>query len=319
MRSPNRMRSPFFALVLSASWACADASTPASDTAKEAPGKAAANAPVADAEPAAPLPEAAELLRKAVDAVGGKAKLDAIETIHFTGRISIAGQNIGGDLAIWWKDGEFYMETTMVGLGRVRAGKQGDRVWSEDPILGLRTLTGKEAEQAQWQSALFLAADWERYFGNVQTTGERELDGKKVYDVKLTSNSGDEVVMTFDAESGLQVAMELAQASPMGPMPVKMKMEDYRDVDGMKVAFRQVTDASLATMTQEVTKIEFNSPVDESRFAMPTAPNAGPPPPASPAADAKQAPGQPAPKKTMMPFGPDGKPGMPVPDKGKKR
>lgn len=225
----------------------------------------------ADAEgPAAPaLPAAEEILAKAVEAIGGKAKLDAIDSFYYEGKIEILGQNIDGAVKIWWKNGDFYTEQEMKGIGMVRAGKAGDVVWAEDPITGLRELEGAEAEQHMWASSLQLAADWKRYFEKATTVGERTDDGKKVYDVELVAATGGKVKMSFDAESGLQVAQEFKQVTPLGELPVVVKMQDYREVEGVKIAFKQVTDANLMKATQTIEKIEVNPEVSESRFQMP--------------------------------------------------
>lgn len=250
----------------------ASASTPSAAAGDPASAKGdAAAAGDALAEPAAPeLPPAEEILAKAVRAVGGKDKLGGIESFYYEGKIEIVGQNIAGAVKIWWKNGDFYTEQQMGGIGMVRAGKSGDEVWAEDPITGLRKLEGAEAEQHMWASSLQLAADWERYFEKATTLEEREQDGAKVYDVELVAESGGKVKMTFDAESGLQVAQTFAQVTPLGSLPVTVKMEDYREVDGVKIAFKQVTDANLMKATQAIDKIEINVPVSESRFAMPS-------------------------------------------------
>jgi hypothetical protein len=261
-----------FALVLASSAGCkesADGRGPTVD--QQAASGAAASTPV-EAEPAG-LPAAQTVLDRAVEAVGGRATLDAVDSFYYAGEIAILGQNIAGNIEIWWKDGDFYTEQHMVGIGKIRAGKAGSTIWSDDPINGLRRLEGAEAEQHAWASSLMLAADWKRHFAAAETVAERELDGSTVYDVELTSASGATVQMTFDADSGLQVAQTYEQVTPMGKMPVSVKMEDYREVEGIKVAFKQVTDASLAKATQTITKIELNPSVDTSRFGMPAADN----------------------------------------------
>lgn len=290
----------FLCAVFGTALACGgdkDAATPAQPATKSAADDASAGGEE-PSDPAAQLPEAAEILARAVDAVGGKAKLDAVHSFYFQADVSVLGQNIAGNVKVWWKDGDFYTTNEMIGVGQIQAGKQGDVIWSEDPINGLRRLGGIEAEQHMWASSLMLFSDWQSYFDKAETIGQREFDGKKVYDVKLTSASGAEVTMTFDAESGLQVAQEFESASPMGNMPVKVSIEDYRDVDGIKIAFKHVTDASLAKATQTITEIQLNPEVDTSRFAMPTG-----------GAELVEPPK----KQTMMPFDEDGKPGKPVP------
>jgi hypothetical protein len=224
----------------------------------------------AEKEAGPQLPEATALLDKAVEAVGGKAKIDAVKSWYVEGELSVSGQNITGEMKLWWQGGDFYTEQTMIGIGTIRGGKQGGVIWSDDPINGLRKLQGAEAEQYSWGSSLLLAADWQRYFTSAQTVSERELAGKKAYDVELTSQSGAKVTLTFDAENGLQVAQSFKGSTPLGEMPIAVQLQDYRDVEGLKLPFRQVTDAKLAEATQQIKKMELNGPVDATKFAMPT-------------------------------------------------
>ncbi len=220
--------------------------------------------------PTTPLPDGALLLENAVKAAGGHGSLAQIKSFYKEGRVSLTGQNIGGDVRSWWKDGDFYTENVIVGVGQAEGGKLGDAVWTRDPINGLRRIDGVEAEQALWNGTLSLAADWPRFFKTVRTVAERSKNGRKIYDVELTSEAGTKLTLSLDAESGLQVGQSFRQASPMGDMPVKVELEDFREVNGVMVPFREVMDASLATIVQEFTKIEVNVEVDTSKFAMPT-------------------------------------------------
>ncbi|MEM6292781.1 MAG: hypothetical protein AAGA54_16020 [Myxococcota bacterium] len=239
----------------------ADAKT-AQDGAK---GDAKADAPKDDG-----LPKAAELLAASVDAVGGADVLESVKNFHLKGSIAAPKQNLSGEVETWWEGGDFYMVQTIPGLGINRSGKKGDVIWAEEPINGLRKLEGKEAEQHLWASSLMLAADWQQFFDSAETTGERELEGKKVYDIKLTSKSGAALTLTLDAKSKLMVEQSFEVHSPMGSMPVTIASLDYRDVSGMKIPHKQVTDASLMKLTQELTVVEINPGVDASKFGLPT-------------------------------------------------
>jgi hypothetical protein len=219
---------------------------------------------------AADLPAATELLDKAVEAQGGRAKFDAITSLYLEGTTEVSAQKVKGDMKLWWKEGDFYMEQHMVGIGMSRAGKQGDVLWTEDTINGLRKLSGPEAEQHAWASSPSLPAHWQRYFDKAETIAARDHKGKKVYDVKLTSKTGATVTLTFDAESGLQVVQGFKQVTPMGDVPLTIELEDYREAGGIKLPHKQVTDLMVATATQTLTKVEIGANVDPSKFAMPT-------------------------------------------------
>lgn len=244
----------------------------AAESSAEKPGKekpAAQEDSAKTGAPAAGLPPAEEILAKAAEAAGGADAFAKVESFYYEGAVEVVGQGLKGATKAWWKSGDFFTEQDMGGVGRVRAGRHGNVIWSQDPVLGLRKIEGLEADQVTWASSLLLAADWKRHFSKAQTIGEREEGGKKYYDVKLSSESGGELTMTFDAESGLHVSQEFAQITPMGKMPLSIKLEDYRDVGGIKVAFKQVTDASVAVAVLQLTKVELNVEVSEARFQMP--------------------------------------------------
>lgn len=222
------------------------------------------------AEPEKPaLPDAAELLAASVEAVGGKAKLDTVTSFHLEGTIGAPKQGLSGKVETWWKQGDFYMVQTIPGLGINRSGKKGDVIWAEEPINGLRKLEGKEAEQHMWASSLLLTSDWNKYFEKAETVAERSIDDKKVYDIELVTASGSKLTITLDANDKMMVEQSFEVVSPMGSMPVTIRSTDYRDVGGMKIPYKQVTDASLMELTQELTLVELNVEVDEAKFAVP--------------------------------------------------
>lgn len=228
-----------------------------------------AEAAPSEPAPAAELPAAEGILERAAAAMGSKEALDRVQSFYYRGTIEVVGQNIRGDLEIWWKGGDFSMEQTVPGLGRMRAGKQGDEIWAEDPVNGLRRLSGVEAEQHAWASSLLLAAEWKRYFQSAKTIASRQVDGRTVHDVELSAPSGLQVVMSFDAESGLQVGQSFEQVTPMGKQPFEVRFEDYREIEGIKLAYRQVIDAKVQQVVQVITEVRLNEPVDATRFAYP--------------------------------------------------
>ena len=95
------------------------------------------------------------------------------------------------------------------------------------------------------------------------------MDGHRILDVRLSSATGLEVTMSFDADTGLQVGQSFEQVTPMGRQPFDVTFEDYRDVDGIKIAFRQVIDAKFQKIVQVIEEVELNAAVDEGLFAQP--------------------------------------------------
>ena len=223
----------------------------------------------ASAPPTVPGPE--QLLADAVEAMGGAAKFDGLTTFYSEATLNTGALGLTGTAKTWWRGGDFYNESEMPGVGQMKIGRLADKVWGHDPISGLRALTDKEAEQAMWSASLCLAHDWRRYFTKVSGSKAPVAveGGKQVFEISLTSPLGDVVVLRLDAETKLPVSQSFTQVSPLGSMPMTVHFQDYREVEGLKIPFKQVLDASLTQVTSTTVKLEFNAPVDEAKFAMP--------------------------------------------------
>ncbi len=255
-------------LVLVAGTACTDNNKPGSDPAPT-PGAGEVK-PATVSTPAAPaLPNAEALLAEAVEAMGGAAKFDALKSFYTESTLSMKSMGLTGVARTWWRGGDFYNESEMPGVGQMRIGGLAGKAWGDDPISGLRTLGDKEAEQAMWSANLCLAHDWKRYFKTAETTGIKEVEGKKLAEISFTSPLGDVVVLRIDMASKLPVSQSFTQVSPLGTMPATVYFKDFREIEGFKIPFEQVVDASLTQAVSTTVKVEFNVAVDDAKFAKP--------------------------------------------------
>lgn len=233
--------------------------------------EASKSAPTPSEAPAASdLPVAEELLAKVVEASGGAAKLDGITSFYQEMTVEILGAGISGAGKTYSKGDDFFLEITLPGVGASTGGGKGGKMWTLDPIQGLRELSGKEAEMASMGTSLNLAHDWRRFFDRAETTAVEEVGGKKFAEVTLTAEkSGNAVVLRIDLDDHRVVTQRLKQYSSMGEIPVEVTLSDYREHDGVWFAFEQVADMKLQKIKTVTTKLELNAPVDESKFAVP--------------------------------------------------
>jgi hypothetical protein len=65
------------------------------------------------------------------------------------------------------------------------------------------------------------------------------------------------------------VRTDLDAETPQGKQPVEVYLEDYKEVEGLKVPFtlRQVTPA--VSFLIKISEVKYNVPVDESKFNKP--------------------------------------------------
>lgn len=260
---------------------------PAANPEEATPPVTADAAPAADAEPAADatnetpeqapeaqvdqgnLPTVEALFAANVEAVGGQDKIDTIKTFYREDTMEIPSQKITITNKMWWKEGDFYAEAEMPGMGVTKIWKVGEDLWSQDPINGMRKIEGKELEQQLRSNELVVTANWQEHFAKADIKGRRMIDETPVIDVVLTTEAGEEVTMSFDEESKLIVEQAFMQESPQGKIPMKSINEEYKDFDGFKVPVKSTVDMTVAKIVGTVVKFEPNAKIDKGKIKLP--------------------------------------------------
>jgi outer membrane lipoprotein-sorting protein len=276
MRSTSRIVCLALALVFAGASACTTNESSGSESpAKPSKTSDGGSGQRDDGEPEAPksnYPAAEELLARHVEACGGADKIAQFSSLYVESSIDTGKQKLRGTSKVWWKPGKFYLEEEVEGIGPSQMGYDGTTLWMRDPINGLRKLEGREAAgYIQASSTMFPAHDWQKFYSKAETTGSVEVDGKKVWEVVLTSKEGPDVTMGLDAETGLIRFMKTTQISPMGETPFELYSEEYREVNGYKFSFTNKASISgLIEITTVTTKLEPNAAIDETKFAYPS-------------------------------------------------
>ena len=121
------------------------------------------------------------------------------------------------------------------------------------------------AEEADFYDELLLA-DEKGYATELQ--GTEELDGKKVYKIKLTKGKEDIQTYYLDAETYMPVMVaEYSQDENFKGVLFKTKLSDYREVDGLKFPFKISLLANDNVMWErEVEEVKVNPKVEDKVF-----------------------------------------------------
>ena len=270
-------------LVLTCASACTkdQASAPADDQSAK---------PTADAktpsEPAVELPDGAELLAAHVEASGGADKVERFESIHAKGTVGAPGQKLSGTMELWWKKGgKFYLEQFIEGVGQSRVGYDGETIWLDDPITGLRILEGEEAASYIQNSLMFPGHNWREHYAKAKTVGKQSTDDGEVWEVELESKKGVNVTLGLDANTKLIRYVESTQITRWGPCRSRSTARTTRRSRATKFSLNKRSSIKgLIELHENIETLEANVEIDESMFAFPNTreqvpadPNAQPP------------------------------------------
>lgn len=220
---------------------------------------------------------AEDLVKKALDARGGEARIKAVQAQRVSGTISF-GPNLDGPFFVELKrPARMHMEVVTQGqtILRVYDGHAGWLVnpFAEDkdpqPISGndLKNI----AEESDFDGPLM---DYQKKGNKIELLGNDQADGKPAVKLKLTTRDGDIRTYYFDVSTFLLIKWQGIRKSEDQDMPVESTFSDYRDVNGLKFPFKVDTDSPGSNRAQNLTieKIELNAQIDDSHFSKPAVP-----------------------------------------------
>ena len=216
------------------------------------------------------LPTIDQILDKYVAALGGKAAIEKITSTASKGTFDIAAFGATGNAEVWEKaPNKTALKLDIPGFGIVQEGFNGTVAWSQDPQSGLREKTGTELAATKLDADFYKPIRLKQLYPKMTVKGKGKVGEADAYLVEATPAEGAAETWYFDAASGLITKMDLERDSPQGKMAVQVFSEDYKAVDGVKVAhtIRQVTPAF--TIIIKLDEIKHNVPVDDAKFNKP--------------------------------------------------
>jgi hypothetical protein len=240
--------------------------------------------------PAARAPEA--ILADFGNAIGapGAAKH---KNLHLRRELSITAMGMKGTEERWAAAGDKLLAVmTIAGIGTIKQGSTGTATWSEDPINGLRLLTGAEAEMAHIEAAWNADQRLPQLFPKIRTVpAPPEAPRNPPLEcVELSPKIAQPLTMCFDARTHLRAFQAGKQASPQGEVPYTARQSDWRSVGGLMVPGLEVLTTGPTVMELRLIELTFDGKVDPNLFRVPRAPTIKPPAAIAPPKAAGKAP-----------------------------
>ncbi len=165
---------------------------------------------------------------------------------------------------------------TVQGIENVQA-YDGQTGWTFMPAQGKATpepATADELKDLQEQADIDGELVNYKAKGNtIELVGKEPVQGTDTYKLKVTLKNGDVQYQYFDTTTYLPIKMVTTRTINGTPGTVETLISDFKDEGGvlMPHAIEATVPVGGMQMTQKitVTKVEFNVPIEDSRFKMP--------------------------------------------------
>jgi hypothetical protein len=225
------------------------------------------------AKPAAALPSANQVLDKYVQAVGGKAALEKLTSRVSKGTFEAPDQGAGGTVTLYAKAPNKAASVVIVAnFGEIRQGFDGTVGWAQGIDGGVREMNGQELSVARRAADFRQALKLRELYPKMTVKGTEKAGSHDVYVIEADPRDGSLRRMYFDVESGLLLHNEIERDTQIGRATFTTDLEDYREVDGIKVPFTVRQTNPNVSLVIKITEVKHNVPIDDAQFAKPAAP-----------------------------------------------
>ena len=216
-----------------------------------------------------------ELVAKNIQAKGGAAALNSIQSLRFTGKLIVnEGKLKLAVLETKKRPGKVRSEISLQGMTQVQSydGKDG---WRISPFQGR-----KDPEKMSTDDLKSLSedaeiggplVDWKTKGSTVAYLGTEDVDGTLAHKLKVTRKNGDVSFVYLDPDYFLEIRILTQRIEHGAQIEEEEDLGDYEKVNGVFFPFSKETgskgDPDKAKYNIE--KAEANVPVDDALFRFP--------------------------------------------------
>jgi len=225
-------------------------------------------------------PSAGPIFDKYMQALGGSQRLANLTSLAATA--TVLGYGVGAEK----QSAEIYARspgrrTTIVHSpgGDNVTTLDGDSAWIAGPQIAgpeipvpVLKLTGGDLDGLKLEANLAFPSTLRNAFSQWRVGVQTEIDDHQVQVVQGSGPGVAFATLYFDTDSGLLLRVVRYTESFVGRFPTQIDFSDYREVSGVRTPFRWTVVWLDGQETFELTKVDWNVPVDESKFAKPASP-----------------------------------------------
>jgi outer membrane lipoprotein-sorting protein len=219
---------------------------------------------------AAAMPTVDQIIEKYYQSIGGKAAHEKLTSRVAKGTFDIPAMGAGGPFESYSKaPNKNIIIINIDGFGTVQQGFDGVVAWATDPQSGLREMQGAELSAAKRDADFFGTVKLKENFPKMTLTGKSKVGEHEVYVIEATTPEGTPEKFYFDTQTGLLLRVDSERESPQGKIKVESYLEDYKEVDGIKIPFTSRQNTEAMSFTLKFSEVKHNVSIEDTKFKRP--------------------------------------------------
>ena len=186
------------------------------------------------------------------------------------GTLEVVGVTTDGTAESWAKSPNKYLSIISIPeYGDIRRCFDGQSGWVSGPDTGIQPLAGQDLSSTRRDADFFQSLDLKKLYPQMSLKGKEDVGTWPAYVIEANSGEGTIRHMYFDVSSGLLIRNVENTNTPQSHDTVESFLEDYRDVEGVKLphTVRQVHGKIILIV--RITETKWDQPIDDAKFAKP--------------------------------------------------
>jgi outer membrane lipoprotein-sorting protein len=211
---------------------------------------------------------AEELLRAHANSIGGVEAHKELTTRVLKGELRMPEQGVTAQFVIRAKaPDKVRTELEIPGLGKLVEAYDGEVAWSENPFVGLMEKPAEQHAQARRQADFYRDVELFSRHESWTVQGKDTVGGRPVHVLEGKSEGGSSEILSLDVAKHWIIQAKTRD----GDVETTIRLDDYRDVDGVKIPFQIELDAgSAGTFLLRVKEVQHGVALDDELFTMPS-------------------------------------------------
>ena len=213
-----------------------------------------------------------QIFARYTEAVGGQQAIESVTSYKTKGTFETSAARIQGTFESWGKNpNKNLTRITFPGIVEVTKGFDGENQWVQTPFGTFSSAEGAtEMSQMERDAEIYRAGKLKDLYYDLKLENKVRLSGRDVYLVEGIPNKGPAEKLFFDTETGLLVRWDMVRKVPnRGHVFVKVHLDDYREVDGLKVPFKIRFAFESFDFTMKLDELKHNISIDDAMFRKP--------------------------------------------------
>ena len=216
--------------------------------------------------------KASDILKKMVDAQGGKKVLEKIKDMTSTGSLELIQMGMSGSMTMYKKEPDkVRMDIEVMGMIITQA-YDGETAWWVNPQTGSREEVPEQQAQDMKRMALGVDAflNPEKYGITFASKGKEKIDEKEYLVLEQTFSDGHKATLYIDPKTYLTYKSKSTTVNQMGVEVEQETFEsDFKKVEGMTIAYSLIIfQDGEEFMKLALSEVTFNSGLEDSLFKM---------------------------------------------------